>query len=484
MNGLCRRLTTLHLSRVPARRRWHATQPRARSYANSGSNLDITHSRFLAEASPKTEWKKGAKGGTKSSTKQPAEEDEFEGVTDTRGKLSPTSSHLFKLILPLGHLSHPSNTRKEPEKEPEINSEHAESSESTESNLPSTPPTVILLHPSQPLSHVSRLINASLAPATPSISFRSTSAHGQAFQWSDSTDVGDFIRDAARAAEFTICISYGPPSAQKRLPGYNQEEPRVVLTGKPAVDAGDGIRETLISVSVPTFADRTRFLRRRLNLIEGRLHDMEGLKEKCDEEAHRGAKRMAMGGFGMLIVYWGAVARLTFWDYGWDVMEPITYLSGLSTVILGYLWFLYQGREVSYTSVLARSISARREALYKTRGLDIEYWIELVGERKALRAEIGRIARDYEGDDGDDEDSLEPEPEAEAAGGGVGSTVGNVDVGVRGAEGKDENGRKSRIDKGRKKISEDSPVLPEGEDVDEDEQRGKVEARKANRAGL
>ena len=69
---------------------------------------------------------------------------------------------------------------------------------------------------------------------------------------------------------------------------------------------------------------------------------MESLKRACDVEAHRGARRMAMGGFGILIVYWGAVARLTFWDYGWDVMEPITYLSGLSMVILGYLWYAFR----------------------------------------------------------------------------------------------------------------------------------------------
>ena len=76
--------------------------------------------------------------------------------------------------------------------------------------------------------------------------------------------------------------------------------------------------------------------------IEQELERMESLKRSCDVEAHRGARRMAMGGFGILIVYWGAVARLTFWDYGWDVMEPITYLSGLSMVILGYLWYAFR----------------------------------------------------------------------------------------------------------------------------------------------
>lgn len=51
---------------------------------------------------------------------------------------------------------------------------------------------------------------------------------------------------------------------------------------------------------------------------------------------------------------------------------------------------------MSYSSVLDRSISARREALYKSRGLDIERWVDLVGEAKALKREIGEIAKDYD----------------------------------------------------------------------------------------
>ncbi|KAF9456729.1 hypothetical protein BDZ94DRAFT_1274908 [Collybia nuda] len=54
-------------------------------------------------------------------------------------------------------------------------------------------------------------------------------------------------------------------------------------------------------------------------------------------------------------------------------MEPITYLSGLSAVVCGYLWFLYQGCEISsYSSVLDRSISTRRGTSYKSRSLYLE----------------------------------------------------------------------------------------------------------------
>jgi hypothetical protein len=77
------------------------------------------------------------------------------------------------------------------------------------------------------------------------------------------------------------------------------------------------ISEMELRVEVPTSADRTRYLRRKLGLIEARIRSMEVIKGNCDREAHRGATRLAVGGFAMLLVYWGAVARLTFWDFGW-----------------------------------------------------------------------------------------------------------------------------------------------------------------------
>ncbi|RDB29485.1 Calcium uniporter protein 5, mitochondrial [Hypsizygus marmoreus] len=347
----------------------------SRAIAASSESVNVGHSRFLAEAAPGAKWSEAEVTGSNGLG------DRFDHISEGKGKLLPTSSHLFKLVLPLGELSLPANRHHKPYPK--------------NSKAKDPPATVILLHPSQPLSHVSALILAAISPATATVSFRSTSTKGQTFQWSDSTDIGDFVRDAARAAKFSICLTYQPLS-------QSLHHTRVPSEGRAPVEEDDDRNEdddngeTIIDVEVPTFADRTRFLRRRLASIEKKLQSMEGLKRECDQEAHRGAKRMAMGGFGMLIVYWGAVARLTFWDYGWDVMEPITYLSGLSTVICGYLWFLYQGREVSYTSVLDRSISTRREALYKSRGFDIEHWMDLMNDAKNLRKEIARIAEDYE----------------------------------------------------------------------------------------
>lgn len=111
-------------------------------------------------------------------------------------------------------------------------------------------------------------------------------------RWSSSTEIGDFIRDAARGKEFAVEIE-----------GASKE----------------------IRVGVPSFNDRTHYLRLRLRKTSSKLATLAGLKKECDDMAHRSAQRLAFGGFGLLASYWAATYYLTFHSkLGWDTMEPVT----------------------------------------------------------------------------------------------------------------------------------------------------------------
>ena len=111
-------------------------------------------------------------------------------------------------------------------------------------------------------------------------------------RWSLSTEIGDFIRDAARGREFII-----------------------------EIEGAD--RET--RVDVPSFNDRTHYLRANLRKVAGQIMSMTEVKRECDVMAHKGAQRVAIGGAGLLVGYWYIVYRLTFeTDLGWDTMEPVT----------------------------------------------------------------------------------------------------------------------------------------------------------------
>ncbi|SMQ54428.1 unnamed protein product [Zymoseptoria tritici ST99CH_1A5] len=188
--------------------------------------------------------------------------------------------------------------------------------------------------------------------------------HANFVRWSPSTEIGDFIRDAARGKEFAVEVEGAP-------------EP--------------------IYVGVPSFSDRTYYLRMRLRKISKRISNMADVKQECDELAHRGAKQVARLGFGGLLGWWGAVYYCTFLtDLGWDVMEPVTYLVGLSGLIGGYLWFLYHNREVSYKSAMNLTVSRRQNTLYKAKGFDLASWEMLIEEGNRLRREVKLVAEEYD----------------------------------------------------------------------------------------
>jgi hypothetical protein len=189
----------------------------------------------------------------------------------------------------------------------------------------------------------------------------------QFVRWSSSTEIGDFIRDAARAKEFLVKVEASPPG--------------------------------IIPVGVPSFNDRTHYLRIRLWKASSKLKDLAAIRHECNVLARRGARRVALGGFGVLVFWWYLVYKLTFGtDLGWDVMEPITYQVSLSTLMAAYLWSLYHNREASYRSALEFTISKRQQKLYQMKGFDLRLWESLVNEGNALRKEIKSVAAEYDAD--------------------------------------------------------------------------------------
>lgn len=224
----------------------------------------------------------------------------------SKGKLLTTPSRLLKLVLPLTTLD-------------------------SDSERKDIAPLALLVHPQQPLSYLERLIQSELPTITnekgenrvPAVSFKAMEAKddeikpsekktdeeldqeeesvneqrgehvdsyggagregkdkdkGDFVRWSASTEIGDFIRDAARAKEFEVEI--------------------------------EGVEDS-IKIGVPSFNDRTFYLRQRLQKTARKLSDMAKVKEECDQAAHRGGQRIAMGGCGILVAYW-YIVRLSF----------------------------------------------------------------------------------------------------------------------------------------------------------------------------
>ncbi|KAI9155477.1 Coiled-coil domain containing protein, C-terminal [Paramyrothecium foliicola] len=309
------------------------------------------------------------------------------GVDQSKGRLMTTPTRLLKLILPVPF---------HPEQE-HINETEEQRQDRSEESVE---PLALLVHPQQPLSYLERLIQAEIPPyrgkvgkeRLPDIIFRAEADHHESqhkqqtdgsnvasysglgregpskdetkwVRWSGSTEIGDFIRDAARGREFAVEIE-----------GYGKQ----------------------LYVAVPSFNDRTFYMRDRLKRMSTEIDRMSKLKKECDLEAHKGAHRLAKGGFGALIGWWGIVYYCSFHtEMGWDLVEPVTYLAGLTTIMGGYLWFLFISRDLSYKAAMNVTVSKRQNALYQARGFDLSKWEQLVQDANALRKEIKVVAQEY-----------------------------------------------------------------------------------------
>lgn len=57
-------------------------------------------------------------------------------------------------------------------------------------------------------------------------------------------------------------------------------------------------------------------------------------------QAQRKTNLLAWGGLGYMSIQFGILARLTWWEYSWDIMEPVTYFVTYGTTMAAYAYYV------------------------------------------------------------------------------------------------------------------------------------------------
>jgi hypothetical protein len=96
----------------------------------------------------------------------------------------------------------------------------------------------------------------------------------------------------------------------------------------------------------------------QLETLQQELLPMEQQKLELELVAQRRSNWMAWAGLGLMSVQFGILARLTWWEYSWDIMEPVTYFVTYGTAMAGYAYFVLT-REVTIPSKCANEPSQR-----------------------------------------------------------------------------------------------------------------------------
>ncbi|KZV39825.1 Coiled-coil domain-containing protein 109A isoform 1 [Dorcoceras hygrometricum] len=117
------------------------------------------------------------------------------------------------------------------------------------------------------------------------------------------------------------------------------------------------------------------------------LKNLQEKKEEIDMLAHKQVRRILWTGLGLAVVQVGLFFRLTFWEFSWDVMEPIAFFTTTTGIVIGYAYFLITSRDPSYQDLLKRLFLSRQRKLIKKRNFDIQRFMELQNKCK-LHADI------------------------------------------------------------------------------------------------
>ncbi|KAJ1382636.1 Coiled-coil domain containing protein, C-terminal [Sesbania bispinosa] len=107
------------------------------------------------------------------------------------------------------------------------------------------------------------------------------------------------------------------------------------------------------------------------------LKKLQEKKEEIDLLAHKQVRRILWSGLGFGVTTVGFFFRLTFWEFSWDVMEPIAFFTTATGLVIGYAYFLFTSRDPTYQDFMKRLFLSRQRKLFKSNNFDIERFKEL-----------------------------------------------------------------------------------------------------------
>ncbi|CAN0876827.1 Calcium uniporter protein 5, mitochondrial [Linum grandiflorum] len=94
-------------------------------------------------------------------------------------------------------------------------------------------------------------------------------------------------------------------------------------------------------------------------------------KEDIDVQAHKQVRRILWGGLGLAVVQVALFFRLTFWEFSWDVMEPIAFFTTTTGIVIGYAYFLFTSRDPTYQDLMKRLFLSRQRKLLKKHNFNV-----------------------------------------------------------------------------------------------------------------
>lgn len=134
-------------------------------------------------------------------------------------------------------------------------------------------------------------------------------------------------------------------------------------------------------------------LTKQLEDFQAELYPLEQQRDEIIQHADERTKTETWIGLGLMSFQFGFLARLTWWEYSWDIMEPFTYFITYGSAMAGYAYFVLTRQEYLYTNAANRQILSSFHKKAKKHNWDADKYNSIKQKMLAVEAEL-RKTRD------------------------------------------------------------------------------------------
>uniref|UniRef100_A0A6M2DZ38 Calcium uniporter protein n=1 Tax=Xenopsylla cheopis TaxID=163159 RepID=A0A6M2DZ38_XENCH len=96
-------------------------------------------------------------------------------------------------------------------------------------------------------------------------------------------------------------------------------------------------------------------------------------------------------GLGLMGVQFGVLARLTWWEYSWDIMEPVTYFVTYGTTMMCYAYYVLTKQEPNMPDVRDRQYLITFHKKAKRLKFDVAKYNKMKEEMYELEKELFKL---------------------------------------------------------------------------------------------
>ncbi|XP_076269481.1 mitochondrial calcium uniporter isoform X1 [Rhynchophorus ferrugineus] len=129
----------------------------------------------------------------------------------------------------------------------------------------------------------------------------------------------------------------------------------------------------------------------QLETLKLEVQPLETQKIELEQIAQKRSNWLAWAGLGMMSVQFGILARLTWWEYSWDIMEPVTYFVTYGTAMACYAYFVLTKEEYILGDVKDRQHLLTVHKKAKKTGLDLDKYNYLKDEMYKVEYKLKKL---------------------------------------------------------------------------------------------